>query len=350
MSRADGYAHGTGDHCGSTSLRNLATHYGWGLDEPTCFGLASGLGFTYFDLAESPHRGFFGRPLWIEDTFFDRLGVGYDLRQPGVAPDGSTDDDRWDAIVDRLRTRTAAGDPVMVFTDIYHLAYFDTGTHFAPHTLLVVGVDGDEAILSDSEFDAPQRVPLADLRSAMASDAVFDLGYRHLVVTDSEPTVDVADAARSAIRDTAAYMLDPDAVDRPLGRGAHGVDGLRALADDVPTWPDLPDPRWTARFAYQNVERRGTGGGTFRRLYAAFLDRLVDDLPPIDVELVDRTTTLADEWTAIGTTFESASELDAATEPAFEALLSEASESLHDVADAEERLFRDLVAAVGQKV
>ncbi|ELZ08918.1 hypothetical protein C479_12359 [Halovivax asiaticus JCM 14624] len=342
MSRVDGYAHGTGDHCGSTSLRNLATHYGLNSDEPTCFGLASGLGFTFFELSESPHRGFFGRPLWIEDAFFSHLGIGFELFEPGVATDSTVDDNRWNAIVDRLRTQTVAGDPVLVYTDIYHLPYFDTDTHFAPHTLLVVAVEGDEVVLSDSEFDDLQRIPLEQLRAAMASEAVFELGYRHLVVTDPEPTVDLSTAARAAIAQTATYALEPEAVDRPLGPATHGIAGIRALADDVQTWSSLPDPQWTARFAYQNVERRGTGGGTFRCLYARFLDRMVPELDELDPALSERTTAVADDWTDIGATLKAASELDSAGEPEFEALLAEASEAIHAVADREERLFRDL--------
>ncbi|WP_247729592.1 BtrH N-terminal domain-containing protein [Halovivax limisalsi] len=346
MVRVDGYVHHTGDHCGSTSLRNLAGRYDWGVDEPTCFGLAAGLGFTYFELARAPHRGFFGRPLWIEDAFFEHLGIGYERWQPGIAAEPDTDDERWAAVVDRLRDRTAAGDPVMVFTDIFHLEYFDTGTHFAPHTILVVDVDGDEVVLSDSEFDAVQRVPIPDLRAAMGSDAVFDLGYRHLVVTDPEPTVDLATAARAAIETTADAMLDPNRRDRPLGRGSHGLDGIRAFADDLPAWTDLPDPQWTARFAYQNVERRGTGGGAFRSLYARFLHRMIAELPELDPALAERTAAIADDWTSIGETLKTASELDRATDSEFPELLADASDAIRGVADREERLARDLLEAV----
>ena len=70
-----GFEHAPGAHCGSTSLRNLSDYHGWGFDEPTCFGLASGLGFHYRELAESPHRMFVGRPLWLERAFFENLGI-----------------------------------------------------------------------------------------------------------------------------------------------------------------------------------------------------------------------------------------------------------------------------------
>lgn len=76
-----GYDHSPGRHCGSVSLRNLSEFYGWGFDEPTCFGLASGLGFTFFELSISPHRGFFGRPLTLERSFVRRLGVGHTERE-----------------------------------------------------------------------------------------------------------------------------------------------------------------------------------------------------------------------------------------------------------------------------
>jgi hypothetical protein len=74
--RLAGFEHTPGAHCGSTSLRNLSNHYGWGFDETTCFGLASGLGFHYRELGGSPHRMFVGRPLWLERAFFENLVSG----------------------------------------------------------------------------------------------------------------------------------------------------------------------------------------------------------------------------------------------------------------------------------
>jgi hypothetical protein len=62
-------------------------------------------------------------------------------------------------------------------------------------------------------------------------------------------------------------MLDP-----PLG-DYEGLPGLRRFAAEVGSWPDvLSDWQWSARFAYQTIERRGTGGGNFRAMYSCFLD------------------------------------------------------------------------------
>jgi hypothetical protein len=61
-------------------------------------------------------------------------------------------------------------------------------------------------------------------------------------------------------------MIEP-----PLG-DYEGLPALRRFAAEVATWPgEIEDWRWCARFNYQVIERRGTGGGNFRHLYAGFL-------------------------------------------------------------------------------
>lgn len=338
MRRVDGFEHRTGHHCGSTSLRNLADYYGWGYDEATAFGLASGLGFTYFELPESPHRAFFGRPLWLELAFFAHLGIGYEHR--GNSPWAET----WDAIT----TAVDADDPVLVFTDIYHLDYYETDTHFTPHSLLVVGCEGTaeagRVLLADSEFEELQELPAGRLREAMGSEYSIPLPNRHLVLTDTTPDRGTSAAAGPAIHETAEYLLDPSTARFELGPGEHGLPGIRALADDLPGWVDLPEPQWTVRFAYQNIEKRGTGGGCFRRLYADFLETAAAAVPEVPADASERMREIATDWTAAGETLQTASECE--TVGAMEPHLEAASEELHAIADREERLFADLLAAV----
>ncbi len=336
MRRVDGFAHRPGHHCGSTSLRNLADYYGWAYDEPSCFGLASGLGFTFFDLPESPHRAFFGRPLWLERAFFERLAIGHDHR--------SGQD--WDDFLASLQARLDADDPALVFTDIFYLDYYQTDTHFAPHSLLAIGYDEDDetVLLADSEFETPQRLPVARLRAAMTSEYMLPDHTRSLVVTDPNPGATFAEAAPMAIAETARYMLDPPAVDRELGPGTHGLAGIRAFADELPDWTAFEDPQWTVRFAYQNVERRGTGGGCFRRMYAEFLDAAAEAVPSVPQTAADEMADIAADWTAVGETLKRASECDDTAE--MDPYLTEAADGVHDLADREQRLFEELLAAV----
>lgn len=343
--RLSAYDHAPGEHCGSTSLRNLSAFYGWGYDEPTCFGLASGLGFTFFGIEEPPERMFVGRPLWLEGAFFQNLGI------PHTHTEGAEWDETWAA----MKASLDGGDPVMVFTDIFHVDYYDTDTHFAPHSFLLVGYDEsvpareagatgpdtEDGVVycADSEFDEVQRLPLSSLRAAMSSKATIPLSNRYLVV-EGDPTVDTVDAAREATRETATYMLDPEASKWPVPEwGAHGVDGIRALGNDIAEWTALEDPHWTTRFAYQNIERRGTGGACFRTLYTAFLDELGADVGLVG--FADEMYDVEQAWHRIADLLEEASE----TEEVFDlpGYLSKSSNLLSSLADREERFYREVV-------
>jgi hypothetical protein len=106
-------------------------------------------------------------------------------------------------------------------------------------------------------------------------------------------------------------------------------------------WPDLEDPTWIARFAYQNIERRGTGGGAFRGLYAPFLDELVTDAG-LDARFAEEMHGIAGDWSSLAAILYEASETDEEMAP----LLAEAAERVHAVADREERFYEDVLAAL----
>ena len=72
-------------------------------------------------------------------------------------------------------------------------------------------------------------------------------------------------AARRS-RATRAQMIEP-----AMGE-FEGLPALRRFAAEVGDWPEqLEDWQWSARFCYQVIERRGTGGGNFRLMYSRFL-------------------------------------------------------------------------------
>jgi hypothetical protein len=341
--RIKGYEHAPGEHCGSTSLRNLARFYDWGYDEPTCFGLASGLGFTFFALPDPPSRAFVGRPLWLERAFFETLEI------PHTDREGEDWETAWEAVKGHLDARR----PVMVFVDLFYLDYYDTSTHFAPHSLLLVGYDehreGSVApnadadagrgvvYCSDSEFEEVQALPLSSFREAWSSQAVVPLANRYLVA-EGDPRRGTTEAARDAVAETCRYMLDPEDAARPVPEwGAHGVPGIRALANDVEEWTALPEPHWTCRFAYQNVERRGTGGGAFRGLYVPFLDAVGADVGLAG--FADEMYEIERAWTRIGGRWKEASETDDVV--ALPPYLAKVADELRALADREARFYEE---------
>ena len=321
MSIAD-YPHRSGAHCGSASLRNLAAHYGWGFDEPLCFGLGAGIGFGYYEKGPAS-RTIMGRSSWLESGFFETLAIPFE----------EGDGESWETALEAIGARIAGGTPVVLFADLYYLDYYGTDTHFGPHTLVCLGTEGDDVLLSDSEFEIVQRLPIDRLRQAWGSEHGFvgPLSNRWLTVDGERPspTASIESAARTAISRAAEGMLTSG---ESGAWGTQGVAGIRRFARELPGWTELDDPSWSARFAYQNVERRGTGGGAFRRLYADFLAQL--DL--LDDSFADRTRAVADDWSTLAGTLREASETP--TTEAFE----RAGEQAAAIADREEELFVDL--------
>ncbi len=95
-------------------------------------------------------------------------------------------------------------------------------------------------------------------------------------------------------------MIEP-----PLGE-YEGLPGLRRLAAEIGEWPEATeDWQWCARFNYQVIERRGTGGGNFRRMYARFLE----EAGYAEAELASEASDL---WTELAGALREASELGSA--------------------------------------
>src|ERR687895_1405673 len=111
-----------------------------------------------------------------------------------------------------------------------------------------------------------------------------------------------------------------------------GLPALRRFAADVGDWPAAADDwRWCARFNYQVIERRGTGGGNFRAMYSRFLEEA--GYP--EAELA---ATASGRWTTLADALREASE----AEESEAALWSRVASAAGPVLEAEERLWTEL--------
>jgi len=329
VSSVSGFIHRPGVHCGSTALRDLAESCaGVLLSEAMCFGLGAGLGFAYVaSPGVSPSRGFCGRAPYLEPHFFLHLGISFAWRNSPLS---------WEELCQHVD----AGIPILALTDLYYLDYYASTVHFGGHAVVAAGYrpatgrnaseDGSRAgdtpasgtdacgsrpgggpagtvLLADTSWPDLQEVPYADFRQAMHSPAPpFPVdGQWTPVPRFAIPEGTLPRAVRAALATCARSYLHapppPELVE--LGVEHYGISGLRTMAATLPSWIEAPDFAWCCRFAYQMIEKRGTGGSAFRRLYAAFLREARSLVPEIPVTAIDEMERAAALWSEAAALF-----------------------------------------------
>jgi hypothetical protein len=315
------YVHTPGHHCGSTALRNLLGFHGVAISEEMAFGVGAGACFYYVVLDDaSPTRWFNGRTARLEENFDQLTGAALELRTFDEGDDGA-----WEA----AREEVDAGKPVLLLTDLYYLDHYGNSAHFPGHAVVLAGYDEQHAHLSDTGFEQLQMTTrLEDLDKARhSSHPAYPLSG-HMFTASGGVTQEQLRAAIPAAIERAAQAM----VASEFGEFA-GLGAVERLAREAGSWPEVAeDWQWCARFGYQVIERRGTGGGAFRLMYSRFLE---EGGYGAEAALC---ATAAERWTALAEAFRAASEVD---QPQPE-LWSAVGAAARGCAEAEERLWSAL--------
>lgn len=286
--------HRPGRHCASTALADLAAFHGLPFTEAMCFGLGAGLGIWYLDTGAG--RMVHVRSADIEAQFFRRIGRAFSWQRfddPAAAGEA-------------LCRSLDRGLPVLVQTDIFHLPYYGSNTHFPGHDIVVWGHDRsrDAFLVTDTERPGLIDVPCEALRRAMYSTGgFFEMTGNQFAPENLAPPQDMGAAVKAAIGHNSRVILS-------AGYDFQGITGLgKWMGELAAVWSGLPGWRWTARFAYQVIERRGTGGGGFRLMYADFLEEAAAFCPEIAARgLSGRMREIGGAWTRLALALKDASE------------------------------------------
>jgi Butirosin biosynthesis protein H, N-terminal/Domain of unknown function (DUF4872) len=314
------FRHRPGNHCGSTALRNLLGYHGIELTEEMAFGLGAGACFYYVALdGQSPSRFTNGRVGRLEEQFLELTGAPLRL-QTFTDAEAS-----WDGAREALED----GRPPLLLTDLYYLDHYGNSAHFPGHAVVLAGYDDESAFLSDTAFEELQATSLASLRAARhGNHPIFPLAGHMFTFDPQAEAGDLRAAAPAAIAHNARQMIDP-----PLGE-FEGLPALRRFAAEVGDWSAAVDDwQWCARFAYQTIERRGTGGGNFRLMYSRFLEEA-------GYEESRQAATAAAAWTELAGLLLGAS----GEEEPSAARRRAVSEAAAAVLEAEERLWPSLAS------
>ena len=321
MPSVPGYTHTPGHHCGSTALRNLLAFHGVAdLSEEMAFGLGAGACFYYVALEDaSPSRWFNGRTARLEESFAELTGAALELRTFE-----SGDGDAWDA----ARAKVDAGQPVLLLTDLYYLDHYGNSAHFPGHAVVLAGYDDEFVHLSDTAFEELQTTTrIADLDKARHSQhPAYPLAGHMFTAAGEIDGERLRKAIPAAIERAATAMVEPEY------REYSGLGAVERLAEEAGSWPEATeDWKWCARFGYQVIERRGTGGGAFRLMYSRFLEEAGRPEAPLAAEAAAR-------WTELAEDFRAASEQDD-PDPV---LWREIDATAKKVAEAEKELWNSL--------
>jgi hypothetical protein len=249
-----------------------------------CFGLGEGLGIFYIGLpGMAPSRLLAVRSLEFERLFFERLGIPF----------------TWDQHEDPAASEAAlvaaldAGRPAVVQTDIFYLPYYQSKTHFAGHLITVWGYDRGREIFFVTDTERPDviEVPFGAMRKARYCKVPpFPMAGNLFAPAAITLSADLPARAWEAIRSNSQKLVGAE---MPY----EGLPALRQWTQEFGAWAGFEDWKWTARFAYQTILKRGTGGGGFRHMYADFLTEVAPGVPQIpERKLAEKMRAAAEAW------------------------------------------------------
>ena len=325
-----GWKHLKGVHCGSAAIRDVCRLCGYDFSEQMCFGLGGGLGFYYArDRNTDPSRLIHLRGPMMEVSFLRNFGV--DVR------DWKYEDDA-EAALDDLREFVAKDVPVLVQTDIRYLDYYDSSTHFPGHVVAVCGYDDSKGVfyVADNSFEDVQAVSRESMKSSRSSKAEpYPLSNNWLEADLSGREFDLERSVVSAIRRNAEMMLDGYVT----LRGASGVGVVRKWARELPGWKDASDWKWSARFSYQVICRRGVDGAGFRWFYRDFLGEASALVPAVArLGLAERMDEMGNRWSEMGLLLREISESSSCASG-----FRRASDLAFEIYELEKRYYSDVV-------
>lgn len=241
----------SGEHCETVTVGTLLQVLGVCPSEAMLFGLGRGLSF--FEAQDSQMRMpmLAGRiaPGLIAENLADACGLT--MRSWEGSPSQA-----WQ----QLEKQLAAGRPVAAQVDCYYLEYFRTKIHFGGHFVAIVGLDDSSVYLADTQSQGGLCKTSREsfVQAWEAKEAPLARPWYGFVL-GGNPCMQ-AHAVEHALEQTLkAFWVE-------------AVPRLRKTAEQMPDCLQSPTAREDAARCAKLIERGGTGGANFRKLFADFLD------------------------------------------------------------------------------
>jgi hypothetical protein len=302
------------------------------ISEPLVFGIAAGACAIYMKSPRVPFPVFEMRtkPGDIRKNIARRLGVGFKTERFSARRKAH---DRLCAIIDK-------GTPVALQVDMFYMDYIPDymRNHFNAHYIVAAGRENGAFIVSDCYYPTLSTLSAESLekgRFAKGDFAPAGFMYHAAAVPPPDERV-LKTAVMQGIREAVFNMIK-------LPVPFIGVKAIRKFGRDIPAWPaktrSIDELAHWIMLIHLLLEERGTGGGGFRFMYAAFLQESArlfnsDEL----LALSKRMMANGDKWREIAMTVaRSSKQRDLGADK-----LKEIGNLILERAEEEETLFRAL--------
>lgn len=295
-----------GGHCESSALLNALAYLGYRVSEADIVGGGAGPSFLFTD-SSFPFLG--GRNRSMREIFLKAAGIAWSRAIP------DRDGPGWE----KLEGLLGRGLPVPLRVDMRYLPYLYGGKKgpaymsFGWHWVCLVGLDTarGRALVTDTGHQEVLGISVKDLEAARFSTTRVwppKGEYVQLEARQESWSLDPDALVRSGLGGVLAnYDSRGDWTENP---GAGELEGLQGLCHLPGRLAHLDNrvsayalaPAWS--YLAGSIERNGTGGGAFRRLFASFLEaRAGDCADPGLRDTCGRLAGLAGEaaqaWTAL---------------------------------------------------
>ena len=288
-------------HCETGVLVNMMEYYGVKISEPMAFGIGGGMFFIYFPLMKSPDIQnatpviMRSRATEIIRHFSKRMNLGYHELTFG------NNRVKAEQELDKL---VAQGVPVGVVVNILNLKYLnDLGFHhnFNGHHLTVVGKEGDQYIVADTDQhllnDDYVTIPKATMSSARFMSGIAPphgrMFYFDKLPSDYASKLDMKSAIMAGLMESCKNMLS---IPMPW----FGCKGIHFLAKDLRKWEKKYSEKKIDYLLYEYyslIEQAGTGGAGYRYIYADFLKEVAPLFQNVEMEAcATKMAEIAEMW------------------------------------------------------
>jgi hypothetical protein len=267
------FEHIEGKNCQLSSVRKMLRYFGINLTEEMIMGLASGIGFIYWDMKIMPYPfvgGLNGKEITLFENPLKNIGGSAELVK-------KTTSQKISFI--QVKELLNDGKPFIPFVDMAFLPYFfrddapypnESVGHFGGHTFVVYGLDEDKnTVYVSDRFLKATTLTIDQFMAAHSSNfPPFAAKSKKVIINPPTKKFDLATCIKNAIRVNAEIMLNP-----PISN--LGLKGMLKYEKMVgTTWLNFSPEKLmnTLYMTYVYNATGGTGGALGRNMYTTFLE------------------------------------------------------------------------------